>query len=85
MRLERHPPPQPAEQMIRDLFKLSASHQNVVTDVLVIGAGIAGLLIATRLARAGSSRIMLAKGVKEKIECSDPDRQIQVQTITQLW
>ncbi|MDQ6703635.1 MAG: FAD-binding protein [Pseudomonadota bacterium] len=46
--------------MIRDLAEVPASAEDIAADVLVIGAGIAGLLIATRLARAGR-RVFVAE------------------------
>ena len=39
--------------MIRDLAESPGPVQELFADVLVIGAGIAGLLTAVRLARAG--------------------------------
>jgi choline dehydrogenase-like flavoprotein len=46
--------------VIRDLCGSPVSSQQIATDVLVIGAGIAGLLVATRLARAGR-RVLVAE------------------------
>ena len=39
--------------MIRDLASLQVDPAPIEADVLVIGAGIAGLILATRLSRSG--------------------------------
>src|SRR5262249_12136956 len=48
--------------MIRTLSGSPAALMRLDTDVLVIGAGIAGLLVATRLAKAGRRVIVIESG-----------------------
>jgi choline dehydrogenase-like flavoprotein len=51
--------------MIRDLAAVPASFKETAADVLVIGAGIAGLLVATRLARGRRVLVAESGGLKQ--------------------
>lgn len=47
---------------VRDLAAADADHQSRRAEICVVGAGIAGLLLGTRLARAGRRAIVLESG-----------------------
>jgi len=49
-------------QMLRDLLDLDEPRRILQADVLVIGGGIAGLLLATRLVRHGARTILVESG-----------------------
>lgn len=63
--------------MIRDLAGVPASVQETATDVLVIGAGIAGLLVATRLARAGRRVLVAESGGLKQIDETHPLNEVE--------
>ena len=48
--------------MIRDLATVPGPIQELTADALVIGGGIAGLLAATRLSRAGRRVVVAESG-----------------------
>ena len=48
--------------MIRDLANHSSNAEKVTGDVTVIGAGIAGLLVASQLRKAGRKVVVLESG-----------------------
>src|SRR5215469_2020072 len=58
--------------MIRDLRENAGASQESTADVLVIGAGIAGLLAATRLARAGGRVVVVESGGLKQSEETHP-------------
>jgi choline dehydrogenase-like flavoprotein len=63
--------------MIRDLIRAPASVQEASADVLVIGAGIAGLLVATRLARAGRRVLVAESGGLTQIDETHPLNEVE--------
>ena len=63
--------------MIRDLSGFPVSIQEIATDVLVIGAGIAGLLVATRLARAGRRVVVAESGGHTQIGETHPLNEVE--------
>src|SRR5262245_13379451 len=62
--------------MIRDLAGHTGAPQACTADVLVIGAGIAGLLAATRLARAGLRVVVAESGGLRQSEETHPLNEI---------
>ena len=63
--------------MIRDLSGITAQRQEVVADILVIGGGIAGLLVATRLARAGRRVLVAESGGLTQIGETHPLNEVE--------
>ena len=51
--------------MLKDLLTSAQTRQILQADAVVIGAGIAGLLLATRLARSGARTIVLESGAEK--------------------
>jgi choline dehydrogenase-like flavoprotein len=58
--------------MLRDFRQAVQSHQVERADAIVIGAGVAGLLVATRLASRGIRTILLESGPHTQVSESDP-------------
>jgi choline dehydrogenase-like flavoprotein len=63
--------------MIRNLAEVPSSIQEIATDVLVIGAGIAGLLVATRLARAGRRVLVAESGGLTQLDETHPLNEVE--------
>jgi choline dehydrogenase-like flavoprotein len=63
--------------MIRDLAAVPNSVLETATDVLVIGAGIAGLLVATRLARAGRRVLVVESGGLKQVDETHPLNEVE--------
>lgn len=63
--------------MIRDLALNPTTDQEIGADVLVIGAGIAGLLVATRLARAGRRVVVVESGELTQIGETHPLNEVE--------
>src|SRR5260370_19442965 len=75
--IRRQPHSNRCGPMIRDLAGIPASFQETATDVLVIGAGIAGLLVATRLARAGRRVLVAESGGLKQIDETHPLNEVE--------
>jgi choline dehydrogenase-like flavoprotein len=58
--------------MLKDLHETAEQHHPVETDVVVVGAGIAGLVLATRLARSGVRTIVVESGPENHTPGPDP-------------
>ena len=58
--------------MIRDLAKHRSNAEQVTGDVTVIGAGIAGLLVASQLRKAGRKVVVLESGGRKQEEETHP-------------
>lgn len=58
--------------MIRDLAEHSGNAKRAACDVLIVGAGIAGLLMATRLRRAGLKVVVVESGGWTQLEDTHP-------------
>ena len=58
--------------MLKDLQKIGQQHVSEAVDVVVVGAGIAGLIVAARLAKKGVRTIVLESGPKMRAAGPDP-------------
>jgi choline dehydrogenase-like flavoprotein len=63
--------------MIRDLAGFPGSVQELTADVLVIGGGIAGLLAATRLSRAGRRVVVAESGGLTQLNETHPLNEVE--------
>jgi len=63
--------------MIRDLADAVGRAPDLNADVLVIGAGIAGLLVATRLARAGKRVVVVESGALTQPQETHPLNEVE--------
>ena len=63
--------------MIRDLAEFPGSIQELTADVLVVGGGIAGLLAATRLSRAGRQVVVAESGGLTQLKETHPLNEVE--------
>jgi choline dehydrogenase-like flavoprotein len=65
--------------LIADLARQADEHRNCETDVVIVGAGIAGLVLATRLRRSGIRVAVLESGGREQAADTHPlNRTVQL-------
>lgn len=65
--------------MLFDLSEQPDEHRSIAADVLIVGAGVAGLILADRLRRSGARVVIVESGGREQAEDTHPlNRTVQL-------